>query len=74
MKQIDPAFADFQEAIRVNPRDPYAYGYRGNCYWIKNDFEHARLDYKKALDLAESRGDQKAVDIFQKNIAILDGK
>ncbi len=39
---LDGAIADYNEAIRLNPQYANAYNNRGEAYFAKGDFKHAR--------------------------------
>jgi tetratricopeptide (TPR) repeat protein len=47
----DRAIADYNEAIRLNPNDDYAYNNRGNAYHAKGDYDRAIADCNEALRL-----------------------
>jgi tetratricopeptide (TPR) repeat protein len=51
VRQGDPdkALADLDEAIRVNPRDPFAYDNRGDIWRQKKDYDRALAEYAAAL-------------------------
>ena len=46
---LDKAVADFSEAIRLNPGDPFAYVNRGCAYGEKGDFDKAIADSTEAI-------------------------
>ncbi|WP_240537995.1 tetratricopeptide repeat protein [Bradyrhizobium japonicum] len=48
---FDRAIADYDEAIRLNPRDKEAISARGNAYKTKGDFDRAIADYDQAAQL-----------------------
>lgn len=48
---LDRAIADFDNAIRLNPKDKEAISDRGNAYRTKGDFERAIADYDQLLQL-----------------------
>jgi tetratricopeptide (TPR) repeat protein len=45
----DKALADLDEAIRINPGDPYAYDNRGDIWREKKDYDRALAEYAAAL-------------------------
>ena len=45
------ALADFNEAIRINPRDPRGFDNRATYYFNRRDFDHALPDYDRAIAL-----------------------
>ncbi len=47
----DRAIADFNEAIRLNPKYTFAFNNRGNAYDAKNDHDRAIADYTEAIRL-----------------------
>ena len=47
----DRALADYNEAIRLNPKNSIAYNNRGNAYDDKGDLAHAIADYNEAIRL-----------------------
>lgn len=47
----DRAIADYNEAIRLDPRDALAYNNRGNAYGDKGDRDRALEDYNEAIRL-----------------------
>jgi tetratricopeptide (TPR) repeat protein len=62
-EQYDKAIAAYTEAIKRDPKYPYAYIGRGDAYLLKGDLDRAQLDYDQALRLdpqneeAKARGD-----------------
>ena len=46
---LDHALADYNEAIRLDPRYDVAYHNRGRAYYIKREFDLAIADYGEAL-------------------------
>src|SRR5215831_10001930 len=53
MGELDRAIADFNEAIRLDPKYTAAYTNRGRTYELKGDSERARVDFKAALALPQ---------------------
>jgi len=47
----DRAIADYNEAIRLDPKNSIAYGNRGNVYKDKGDYDRAIADYNEAIRL-----------------------
>ncbi len=47
----DHALADFNEAIRLDPKHVNAYNGRGNAYYDKGENDHAIADYNEAIGL-----------------------
>jgi tetratricopeptide (TPR) repeat protein len=52
---FDGAIADFNEAIRLDPKNAAAYSNRGNAYNDKGDHERAILDLDEAIRLDPKR-------------------
>ena len=48
---LDSAIADYNEAIRLNPKDAMAYSNRGDAYALKSDYGRATADYDQAIGL-----------------------
>ena len=48
---IDRGLADYNKAIRLNPKDAIAFLGRGNAWWAKKDYRKAIADYDAALQL-----------------------
>src|SRR5207302_1707573 len=48
---LDPAIADFQQAIRLDPKDAVAFNNRGLTYQAKGDLDRAITDYNEAIRL-----------------------
>ena len=49
--QIDAAIADFDEAVRLDPRSAGALSNRGNAYIAKGQFDRSIIDYSEAIRL-----------------------
>jgi tetratricopeptide (TPR) repeat protein len=47
----DRAIADYNQAVRLNPKDSVAYANRGNAYSNKGNNDHAIADYDQAIRL-----------------------
>src|SRR5689334_12729546 len=47
----DRAIADFDQAIRLDPKDAKAYKFRGDAWAAKREFDLAISDYDRALRL-----------------------
>ena len=50
-KRYDKAIADFNEAVRLNPRDPFAYTSRGMAWQNQKDYDKAIADFNEAIRL-----------------------
>jgi len=48
---LDPAFADFEQAIRLDPKDAVAFNNRGLIYQAKGDLDRAIADYNETIRL-----------------------
>jgi Flp pilus assembly protein TadD len=48
-KNYDDAIADFNEVLRLNPRDARAYFGRASCWQRKHDFGKAIVDFNRAV-------------------------
>jgi hypothetical protein len=53
------AISDYDQAIRLDPKDALAYSNRGNAYNGKRDYERAFSDYDQALKLNPSYADAR---------------
>ena len=49
--QLDAAIADFDEAIRLDPRSAVVLSNRGNAYIAKGQFGRSIIDYSEAIRL-----------------------
>jgi tetratricopeptide (TPR) repeat protein len=49
--RYDNAIADFDQAARLDPFAPLAYGNRANAYAMTKRYERALIDYSQAIDL-----------------------
>ena len=47
----DRAIADYNEALRLDPKFTFAYNNRGRTYWAKGDNDRAIADFNEALRL-----------------------
>jgi tetratricopeptide (TPR) repeat protein len=47
----DRAIADYNQALRINPQDAYAYNQRGVAWERKGDYDRAIADYTQALQI-----------------------
>jgi lipoprotein NlpI len=54
--QYDLAIEDFDQAIRRNPRDEYAFNNRGNVYYRKGQYDRAIQDYDQAIKIDYDSG------------------
>jgi tetratricopeptide (TPR) repeat protein len=48
---LDPAFGDFEQAIRLDPKDAVAFNNRGLIYQAKGDLDRAIADYNETIRL-----------------------
>src|SRR5713101_3086141 len=55
--QLDPAIEDFDEAIRLNPKDADAFNARGDAYRGRKDPFRAIADYDQAIELKPNDAD-----------------
>jgi tetratricopeptide (TPR) repeat protein len=53
--ELDRAIADFDEAIRRDPKDAKAYDHRAMAYRAKGDASHAAADHAEAVRLDPNR-------------------
>ena len=49
--QYDRAIADYDQAIKINPRDAMVYYNRGLAYHNKGQYDRAIADYTKAIEI-----------------------
>src|SRR5262245_48317152 len=49
--ELDRAIADYNEAIRLNPKDDLAYSSRGSAWAAKGDLDRAIADFNEAIRL-----------------------
>ncbi len=74
-KQYSQAKTSFQKAIELDPELPAAHNNVAAIYhFIEQDFDNARFHYEKAIELSRKKGDQRVLQIAQKNLANLPGK
>jgi tetratricopeptide (TPR) repeat protein len=50
-KAFNQAIADYDEAIRLNPKDAAVYINRGNAWYAKQEYDQAFADYNEAIRL-----------------------
>ena len=50
-KEYDKAIADYDEAIRLDPKYAVAYHNRGNAWYLKHEYDKAIADYGEAIRL-----------------------
>ncbi|HEX3050194.1 MAG TPA: protein kinase, partial [Aggregatilineaceae bacterium] len=48
---FDEAITDYNQIIDLRPDDWFAYNYRGALYYLLHDYEQAKADYARALEL-----------------------
>ena len=51
LKQLEKAFADFDKAISLDPKNYYAYYHRSFLYLEDGEMEKAKADIEKAVEL-----------------------
>lgn len=51
LNELDPAIADFDEAIRLDPKMSLAYNNRGAAWFSQGDYDQAIADYSEAIQL-----------------------
>jgi len=49
--KFDEAIADFSEAIKLEPDNPFSYNKRGSAYMNKKEYDLALSDFNKAIEL-----------------------
>jgi tetratricopeptide (TPR) repeat protein len=49
--ELDRAFADYEQAIRLNPRNAAAFTNRGNAWMVRGEIDRAVRDYDEAIRL-----------------------
>ena len=84
-KEYDPAIADFNQALLLNPKSAEAFTNRGNAYNDKKEYDRAIADYNQALLLNpknayafnsrgsayELKGDKvKAIESYRQALAV----
>jgi tetratricopeptide (TPR) repeat protein len=47
----ESAFADLNKAVELDPRDAFAYSYRGGLHYFINDLDAAAAEFKRAVEL-----------------------
>jgi tetratricopeptide (TPR) repeat protein len=50
-KEYDKAIQDFDEAIRLDPKDSFAFSYRGIAWYSKEEYDKAIQDFDEAIRL-----------------------
>jgi tetratricopeptide (TPR) repeat protein len=50
-REIGQAIKDYDEGIRLNPKDAYGFLNRGSAYYVLGDFEKAMQNYDEAIHL-----------------------
>lgn len=54
-EDAEKAISDLNRAIELDPKNPFALGYRGLVYYFLNDLETALPDFKTAAELAPDK-------------------
>jgi len=67
----DWAIKSYEEAIKLEPANPYLYTELGQAYLAKNETEKAREQFQKALEL---KSDYAPAHFQIANISVLEGK
>ena len=49
--EYDKAIADYDEAIKLDPKNANAYSYRGLAWYWKSEYDKAIADYDEAIKL-----------------------
>jgi tetratricopeptide (TPR) repeat protein len=60
--ELDPALADFEVAMRLDPKNYFAYWNRGAVYAAKGDVDRAKADYQMALALNPDADSRKKIE------------
>jgi len=47
----DWAMKAYDEALKLNPNDPYAITQKGIVYFVNKDYQNAKSNFEKALEL-----------------------
>ena len=68
---LDPAIAEFREALIIDPGYSYAYFHGGQTLEKQGLFDQAREWYEKGVDAARKKGDQKALAELQAALDLL---
>ena len=55
-KEFTLASAHFEEAKKIDPRNPKIYFYLGNTYYQLNELDSAIVNYTQGLDYADKKG------------------
>jgi tetratricopeptide (TPR) repeat protein len=50
-EQYDRAIQDYNQAIKLNPKDSFPFNNRGNAYFNKGEYDRAIQDYTQAIKL-----------------------
>jgi lipoprotein NlpI len=58
---LDLALADFDQAVRLDPKNPDVYALRGMAWEAKGDFERALADFDQAIGLDPKNAEAYAV-------------
>jgi Flp pilus assembly protein TadD len=69
MGQHDRALADYNEALRLDPKNQDVLANRGLLYMMMSDAKHARADFNSVLALPPS--DKWAMDTAREGLGFL---
>lgn len=69
---LDEALTALNEAIRVDPNQPYPYLDRGDIYYSQGNLDAVRSDYEHAADLYEQAGDREMAQMLREQLTYLD--
>ena len=71
LNQYRAAIADYDKAIALDPKEAFAYNYRGFAKWCLGRTEAAKRDFHKASQLVEQAGNSKLKDIAEAVLELL---
>ncbi len=58
-KKLNEAMKDFERAIKVDPKYPYSYHNRAIVYYIRGEYEKAKIDLKRCRQLGGTVDERK---------------